>query len=268
MTDTPLTAPGESEALMDPEKAERWAEQFHWFYERLAPLYGYKTREASAVPWDQVPITNRQLMIRVAWEVGSQIEAAAAERGGLPVAGGQVSPRPPRRRRGRREVSKPVFGVDRDPGIVADLQPSPCIVSNGIVSVAIPDPGGKSIAYVIDWLAADECLPGCPSLEDAFVDCTCKESTRLVWAKEAILASADIAALHARIAALEAALRRADNQLSNWRHGEDCNVFSERDSDPEDYDPYDADAADPHCDCGMSDVVSPLRALLANEPQP
>lgn len=62
---------------MDVAKAEQWAEQFHWFYERLAPLYGYKTREASAVPWDQVPITNRQLMIRVAWEVGSQIEAAA-----------------------------------------------------------------------------------------------------------------------------------------------------------------------------------------------
>jgi hypothetical protein len=49
-----------------PEQLARW---FHEDYERLAPSFGYKTREASAVPWEQVPDTNRQLMVAVAASV-------------------------------------------------------------------------------------------------------------------------------------------------------------------------------------------------------
>lgn len=50
-------------------EAEDLARMFHETYERLAPDYGYKTREASAVPWDDVPEPNRSLMIAVADEV-------------------------------------------------------------------------------------------------------------------------------------------------------------------------------------------------------
>jgi hypothetical protein len=44
------------------ECAEVIARQFHSAYERLAPAHGYETREASAVPWDDVPERNRLLM--------------------------------------------------------------------------------------------------------------------------------------------------------------------------------------------------------------
>ena len=39
------------------------AKAFHEAYESLAPDYGYKTREASAVPWEDVPEQNRRLML-------------------------------------------------------------------------------------------------------------------------------------------------------------------------------------------------------------
>lgn len=45
------------------------AQKFHEAYERLAPEFGYKTREASAKPWDEVPKQNRQLMVAVMEEV-------------------------------------------------------------------------------------------------------------------------------------------------------------------------------------------------------
>jgi hypothetical protein len=45
------------------------ASRFHEAYERLAPTYGYKTREASAVPWEQVPEQNKSLMIAVIGEI-------------------------------------------------------------------------------------------------------------------------------------------------------------------------------------------------------
>lgn len=54
--------PGEDPA----EKLARW---FHETYERLAPAHGYKTREESAVPWEQVPATNKRLMIDVCSEI-------------------------------------------------------------------------------------------------------------------------------------------------------------------------------------------------------
>lgn len=43
--------------------AEELAERFHNHYERLAPEFGYKTREESAKPWSEVPEQNKKLMI-------------------------------------------------------------------------------------------------------------------------------------------------------------------------------------------------------------
>lgn len=51
------------------DECEALARRFHYFYERLAPEFGYKTREESAVPWEQVPAQNRELMIAVAHEI-------------------------------------------------------------------------------------------------------------------------------------------------------------------------------------------------------
>ncbi len=42
--------------------AERIARAFHESYERLAPEFGYKTRERSAVAWEDVPEDNKGLM--------------------------------------------------------------------------------------------------------------------------------------------------------------------------------------------------------------
>ena len=44
-------------------EAERIAKEFHETYERLAPDHGYSTRKVSAVPWDEVPSRNKNLMI-------------------------------------------------------------------------------------------------------------------------------------------------------------------------------------------------------------
>jgi len=38
----------------------RW---FHEAYEQLAPSHGYETRKASAVPWEDVPVQNKKLMM-------------------------------------------------------------------------------------------------------------------------------------------------------------------------------------------------------------
>jgi hypothetical protein len=44
-------------------------QRFHETYERLAPAFGYRTREASAKPWSEVPAQNKQLMIAVCAEL-------------------------------------------------------------------------------------------------------------------------------------------------------------------------------------------------------
>lgn len=41
------------------------ARAFHREYERLAPRFGYRTREASAKEWDDVPAENKALMMAV-----------------------------------------------------------------------------------------------------------------------------------------------------------------------------------------------------------
>ena len=43
-------------------KPEEMAQRFHEAYERLAPSFGYETRRESAVPWAEVPESNRRLM--------------------------------------------------------------------------------------------------------------------------------------------------------------------------------------------------------------
>ena len=49
--------------------AEQLAKMFHETYERLAPTFGYKTREGSAVKWADVPVKNKQLMIATCKEL-------------------------------------------------------------------------------------------------------------------------------------------------------------------------------------------------------
>lgn len=56
-------------------KAERLARLFHETYERLAPSFGYQTREASAKPWGEVPENNRMLMVAVCAQVQREILA-------------------------------------------------------------------------------------------------------------------------------------------------------------------------------------------------
>jgi hypothetical protein len=48
---------------------EQLAQLFHETYERLAPDFNYQTRKASAVPWSDVPESNKKLMIAVAGEI-------------------------------------------------------------------------------------------------------------------------------------------------------------------------------------------------------
>lgn len=56
---------------------EKVARSFHEAYERLAPQFGYKTREASAVPWEDVPAANKELMRATVGEVLSALPAVA-----------------------------------------------------------------------------------------------------------------------------------------------------------------------------------------------
>lgn len=52
-----------------PQWADALARRFHEEYERLAPEFGYDTRPESAVPWDDVPKSNRDLMREVVAQV-------------------------------------------------------------------------------------------------------------------------------------------------------------------------------------------------------
>jgi dephospho-CoA kinase len=55
-----------AEAVSSGTDRETLAKLFHENYERLAPSFGYATRQASAVAWDAVPEPNKSLMIAVA----------------------------------------------------------------------------------------------------------------------------------------------------------------------------------------------------------
>jgi hypothetical protein len=50
---------------LPPGAAEQLARRFHELYEELQPAFGYRTREASAKPWYEVPQQNRDLMVTV-----------------------------------------------------------------------------------------------------------------------------------------------------------------------------------------------------------
>ena len=56
-------------------REEDVARLFHEAYERLAPSFGYETRKASAVPWEDVPEPNRSLMVAVAGAVRAALAA-------------------------------------------------------------------------------------------------------------------------------------------------------------------------------------------------
>jgi hypothetical protein len=73
----------ERDSWRDPAKL---AQLFHETYERLAPLFGYETREESAKPWAEVPERNRKLMTAVCEHVLSELC--------LPLA---LAPAPPER---------------------------------------------------------------------------------------------------------------------------------------------------------------------------
>jgi hypothetical protein len=59
--------------------AETLARRFHETYERLAPTFGYTTRPETAVPWEQVPELNRQLMIAVCQELLRELGGVTEE---------------------------------------------------------------------------------------------------------------------------------------------------------------------------------------------
>lgn len=86
---------------------EAVARAFHETYERLAPEYGYTTRRASAVPWEQVPENNRALMVDVADEVLARLVHAAV----MPSDRRRGAPKPHARilRNSPTEVDEVVF---------------------------------------------------------------------------------------------------------------------------------------------------------------
>lgn len=56
-------------------RPEALAERFHNYYEKLAPKYSYKTRDDSAVPWDDVPRDNKRLMIATCEQIAGDYKA-------------------------------------------------------------------------------------------------------------------------------------------------------------------------------------------------
>ena len=56
----------------DPDKL---AETFHNAYENLAPFFNYSTRKKSRVPWKDVPLPNKDLMIAVCNILQAQLAA-------------------------------------------------------------------------------------------------------------------------------------------------------------------------------------------------
>lgn len=70
----PALTPTTSPAIAHPMEPAEWlASRFHAIYEELAPSFAYETRQASAVPWDDVPENNRALMIATAERVWREL---------------------------------------------------------------------------------------------------------------------------------------------------------------------------------------------------
>ncbi|KKL27339.1 hypothetical protein LCGC14_2386180 [marine sediment metagenome] len=76
---------GEIERLRGALHPERLARNFHRTYERLAPAFSYTTRKESAVPFDDLPDNNKNLMLAVCSEIAELAEdmgnQAAIEKG-------------------------------------------------------------------------------------------------------------------------------------------------------------------------------------------
>lgn len=66
-TTYPIHWPRVEEPL--PSLESRIAEAFHESYERLAPEFGWKTQERSAVPWERLNWNQRALMCAVIGEL-------------------------------------------------------------------------------------------------------------------------------------------------------------------------------------------------------
>lgn len=60
--------------LSNETSPEDLARLFHETYERLAPEHGYETRKDSRTSWEQVPETNKGLMIAVADHILDKLE--------------------------------------------------------------------------------------------------------------------------------------------------------------------------------------------------
>lgn len=63
---------------LDQMQGEELARLFHETYEHLAPEFGYRTRERSAVPWHDVPPDNKKLMVATANAVLHRLRTLAA----------------------------------------------------------------------------------------------------------------------------------------------------------------------------------------------
>lgn len=69
--------------------SEKIAKEFHETYEKLAPEFEYKTRKKSAVPWEDLPEQNKNLMLAV---------VQSLQRRGVISAGAKVKKRVPARK--------------------------------------------------------------------------------------------------------------------------------------------------------------------------
>lgn len=60
---------------------ETLAQLFHETYERRASEFGYETRQATAIPWEEIPAdnANKRLMIAVAGDVLAAIDGEATD---------------------------------------------------------------------------------------------------------------------------------------------------------------------------------------------
>lgn len=146
-----------------PEAAEPIARLCHETYESLAPLFGYETRKASAVPWESVPANDRALMTAVAGVVLERLSDAiwpARMVQGLPdgtttpprfAAGGRVdAPTSPGDGKPLRTTPGRSGDVDVEPGVgqlgvSLTIDPTDPRLTHGVDT----EPVGQAAAYLV-----------------------------------------------------------------------------------------------------------------------
>lgn len=102
-------------------KAVELAKLFHETYMRLAPKFDYKIRDEFAVQWDELPESNRNLMIAVSTELLSLLrQAGQAEAGEFTKAARMFIP--------PKEVfdSIPITDISEQPGQIERLLHQAC----------------------------------------------------------------------------------------------------------------------------------------------